>query len=261
MKTLGVIGGLGPMATAYFMELIMKMTDAKKDQEHLEMIILNRPSIPDRSSYIIDHSKANPLFPMIVAGKELIEAGAEVLATPCITAHYFHNEIQDACPVHVIHLIYELGIILKKRNVAKVGILATDGTIESGLFQKELIKHGVRCVVPEDESQKEVMHIIFDRIKAGDTVTSESLKNVTDQLRKNGAQQIILGCTELSLIKRNDNEARLYIDALEVLAACSIRECNAPLTLKAKELICYSRKENTHTYEAKKHIGVSGGDS
>ena len=94
MKTLGVIGGLGPMATAYFLQLVTQMSDAKTDQDHMEIIMLSKPSIPDRTKYIIGQSADNPVGEMILAGKKLKEDGADLIAIPCITAHYFHDELE-----------------------------------------------------------------------------------------------------------------------------------------------------------------------
>ena len=93
--SLGIIGGLGPMATAYFMELLINMTDAKCDQDHLEMIIYNCPSIPDRTAYILGKSNANPVVPIIKIGKKLKEQNVDCISIPCITAHYFHDEIEE----------------------------------------------------------------------------------------------------------------------------------------------------------------------
>lgn len=236
LKRLGVIGGLGPLATAYFMELIVRMTDARTDQEHLEMVILNRPSIPDRTSYILDHTRESPLIPMIESGKELIGMGADILAVPCVTAHFFLKELQRELPVPVIHLIHEMGVLLQLGNVSKVGILATDGTIQSGLFQREFRKLGISCVIPNQRSQGMVMDIIYNHIKAGKPIPTKSIQKIVKELTDRGAVRIVLGCTELSLMKREYGQTPLYIDALEVLAAHSLRQCDAPLTKEAASL-------------------------
>lgn len=236
MKRLGIIGGLGPLATAYFMELIVRMTDVKTDQEHLEMVILNRPSIPDRTGYILDHTKESPLVPMIKSGQELIDMGADILAIPCVTAHFFLEELQRELPVPVIHLIHEMGCILQQGNISKVGILATDGTIQSGLFQREFKKFGISCVIPHQHSQSVVMDIIYNHIKAGEIIPTNSIQRIVKELTDRGAMRIVLGCTELSLMKREYGQAPLYIDALEVLAASSVRQCDAPLTKVAARL-------------------------
>ena len=137
---LGIIGGLGPMATAYFMELLINMTDAKCDQDHLEMIIYNCPSIPDRTAYILGKSNANPVVPIIKIGKKLKEQNVDCISIPCITAHYFHDEIEEKTGCKVIHAIRDTSYMLKEAGLTKIGIMATDGTIQSRIFQNEIEK-------------------------------------------------------------------------------------------------------------------------
>lgn len=131
---LGIIGGLGPMATAYFMELLINMTDAKCDQDHLEMIIYNCPSIPDRTAYILGKSNANPVVPIIKIGKKLKEQNVDCISIPCITAHYFHDEIEEKTGCKVMHAIRDTSYMLKEAGLTKIGIMATDGTIQSRIF-------------------------------------------------------------------------------------------------------------------------------
>ena len=102
---LGVLGGLGPMATAYYLELVISMTDAKRDQDHPEIIVLNIPSIPDRTAYILGRSSENPVVPMVKLGQQMKDMGATVIATPCITAHYFHEALQAGIGLPLIHAI------------------------------------------------------------------------------------------------------------------------------------------------------------
>ena len=90
-KTLGILGGMGPAATAYFMDLLVRMTQADTDQEHLDILVCHAPSIPDRTGYILDHRKENPLPAMVDYGNKLCTIGAEAIAIPCVTAHYFYN--------------------------------------------------------------------------------------------------------------------------------------------------------------------------
>ena len=102
MKALGVIGGLGPLATAYFYELVTNMTDVTCDQDHIEILIHSRPQIPDRTGYIIGKSDKSPLPQMIEVGHSLEREGAQILAIPCITAHYFHEELTKNINVPII---------------------------------------------------------------------------------------------------------------------------------------------------------------
>ena len=229
MMKLGVIGGLGPGATAYFFDLIIKMTDAHCDQEHLEMIIHNCPSIPDRTSYILGKSADNPAVPMAHIGKQLETQGADYIAIPCITAHYFYESVARVIKVPVIHIVRETAFHLRENGVRKVGIAATDGTISSKLFQRELKSSGIDFVLPSDKAQGSIMHLIYKNIKAGRTPEMDRFFEVNRELRENGAEVIILGCTELSLVKRDYVIGAGYLDAMEVLARSAILSCQGLL--------------------------------
>lgn len=229
MKKLGVIGGLGPMATAYFFELVIRMTDAKTDQEHIDIWIHNCPSIPDRTAYLFDHTKENPVSLMLASGRELARQGADIIAIPCFTAHYFHKELTQKIPVPIIHAIKETVFHLKEYHKKNIGILATDGTVASELFQKELEKSHMNWILPDKECQQYVMDLIYKDVKAGEHIEIEKFYKVTDMLRQKGAETILLGCTELSLIKREFDVGEGVLDAMEVLAKCSVEKCEAPL--------------------------------
>lgn len=228
-RTLGVIGGLGPIATSHFMELVIRMTQAQRDQEHLDMIIYHTPSIPDRSSYILDQSLPSPLDPMITLGRRLSEQGVGCIAIPCVTAHYFHDKLSDAISAPIIHAPEETVIHLQNAGIRKVGIMATDGTVSSGIFQQQLEKRGIARVIPSAEAQRDVMHLIFECIKANKPADMERFYRVARELRENGAEVIILGCTELSLIKRDHDIGPGFLDALEVLAQQAVLRCGAGL--------------------------------
>ena len=235
--TLGVIGGLGPIATAHFMELVIRMTEAHTDQEHLDMILYNRPSIPDRTGYILDKTKPNPLPEMIRVGNALARQGAKLIAIPCMTAHYFHRELTRYIEAPIVHAIHETAAHLKKHGVTRVGIMATDGTIRSKLFQSELERHGMEVIIPGPEGQKCVMSVIYDDIKANRPADMEKFHFASNELREKGAQAIILGCTELSLVKRDCRIGAGYLDAMEVLAQTCVLRCGGKLKEEYQELI------------------------
>lgn len=213
------------MATAYFMELLVKMTKAEKDQDHLEMIIYNCPTIPDRTAYILGKSKESPLPEIISLGKRLKDQDATCVAIPCITAHYFHKQIQDGIGIPVIHAIRETAETLKKAGIERVGIMATDGTISSGIFQTEIENAGMEAILPDAATQAAVMSLIYDEVKAGKTVDMIKFNNVKKHLRASGAQVIVLGCTELSVIKKDYEIGDGFIDAMEVLSRSAILAC------------------------------------
>lgn len=226
MKTLGVIGGLGPMATAYFLQLLTLMSDAASDQEHMEIVMYSRPSIPDRTKYILGESGENPVPDMIRVGKKLKEMGADLLAVPCITAHYFHQELEDQIGLPIIHAVKETVTCLEQEAVTQAGILATDGTIKSGLFQEALSRQGIKGILPEKNGQKKVMEIIYQQVKAGKEVDMTAFGQLSEELFDRGAQVILLACTELSLIKRDHELAAGYLDVMEVLARKAVCSCN-----------------------------------
>ena len=235
---LGVIGGLGPMATAYFMELVIKMTKAECDQDHLEMIIYNCPTIPDRTKYILGTSMESPLPKMLEVGQALQQQGVDVIAIPCMTAHYFRDELKANIGVRVIHGIRETAQCLKDAGVDLVGIMATDGTIQSGIFQKEIEAMGMQAVIPDAEQQKSVMRMIYQEIKAGKMPSLEEFLAVKHHLiQEKGAQAVILGCTELSLIKNAYDLGDGVIDTLEVLAQASLVACEKEVLKEYQTLV------------------------
>ncbi len=236
-KRLGVIGGLGPIATAYFYELVIKMTDAEVDQEHIEMMIFSKPSIPDRTDYILGRSTQNPVHDMIALGKLLVDVGAEYIAVPCITAQYFNGTLTENINASVINTIKETVQYLKAHGVTKAGIMATEGTIFSNLFQKELEGNDILAIVPGTERQRDVTDLIYKNVKANKPVEFDKFEAVAEELRSNGAEVIILGCTELSLIKRDYNIGAGFLDAMEVLAMRSVSLCEAKLKEEYKSLI------------------------
>lgn len=228
-KILGVIGGLGPIATAHFMELVINMTDADTDQQHLPMMVYNMPFIPDRTAYILDNTKENPLPQILRIGKTLQTQGVTCIAVPCVTAHYFMDELENGVTVPLINGVRETVAHLKENGIQKVGIMATDGTIQSGIFHRELEKQGLTPIAPGTGAQADVMHLIFNNVKAGKPVEMARFLSAAEDLRAQGAQAIILGCTELSLIKRDQNIGPGFIDAMEVLARQSVLACDKPL--------------------------------
>lgn len=225
MKKLGVIGGLGPMATVYFLQLVTDMSEARTDQEHMEILIHMKPQIPDRTGYILGKSKEDPLPVMAEVGRGLVRQGAEVLAVPCVTAHYFHGQLEKEVGVPVLNMINATALYLKNAGFSRAGILATDGTLKSGLFQEVLKSSGIDAVLPKPEGQAGVMRLIYEEIKAGRPAEMELFHKVSGQLFQEGAQVILLACTELSLINRDHVLGDKYLDVLEILARESVKAC------------------------------------
>lgn len=225
MKRLGIIGGLGPMATAYFLQIIVEMTDAVIDQEHIEIIMHSRPQIPDRTKFILGISDDNPVQQLVEVGQAVVSQGAEVIAIPCITAHFFQRQLEKKIDCLIVNAIEETARYLKAENISHVGIMATEGTIRSRLFQMVFTDYGIQYTVPDEEGQAGIMHIIYDNVKAGLPVEMELFKKISEDLHNDGAEVILLGCTELSMIKRNYIIGKGFLDVMEVLARQAVMLC------------------------------------
>ena len=236
-KIIGVIGGMGPIATSHYMELIIRMTDAETDQEHLDMIIYNIPSIPDRTDYILDPSKPNPLPEIIEIGKKLEKAGADYLCMPCITAHSFVDLMTEAFDKPFINIVDETASYLNECGIKKAGIMATDGTMKEGLFQKAFLRYGIEPVLLSDERQQDVMHIIYQNVKANRPIDMMRFQSIKEELQQKGAEAIVLGCTELSLVKRDEEIGSGFLDAMEVLAQRTVLMCGCKVKEEYLKLI------------------------
>lgn len=213
------------MATAFFMQMVIEMTAAETDQQHIEMLIHNCPSIPDRTNYILGKSREDPGAPMAEIGKRLARQGADVIAIPCVTANYFCRQLSSEIPVPIINTIAETTQHLKDHGIHRVGLLATDGTIKSGLFQKALAREGIQVALPKEEGQQHVMYLIYQNVKATRPAEMDRFWAVTGELREQGAQVILLGCTELSMIRRDEEIGAGYLDVMQVLAKASVERC------------------------------------
>ncbi len=226
-KTLGILGGLGPAASVYFYKLITEHTLAKRDQDHLNIILFSGADIPDRSEYIMGKSEESPLPLMKEDVQKLITVGADLIAIPCNTAHYFFDEIKKVSSVPVLNIVQETVALAKKSGAKKIGIMATTGTILADAYQHAARNASLDYAVPTDEEQKILMSIIYDSIKTAEMPNLDAFYAIADSLlNKKGCDAIILGCTELSLIPKNERyEAYPFIDSLFVLTAKSILEC------------------------------------
>ncbi len=231
LKKLGIIGGLGPAATASLFMRIIDHTDAKTDQEHLDITILNRPQVPDRTAYILGKSSESYVPQVREAAMQLEALGCEVLCMPCVTGHYKSEEtFGGLTTAHMVHMPLEAARWLKKEGKRTVGVMATDGTGRAGVLQNALEAEGLTAVFPDAEHQAKVMSIIYDDVKAGRPANMDAFDDVCAHLRERGCDSVLLGCTELSVINA-PAEARdmLVVDALEVLAIRCVEECGAPV--------------------------------
>lgn len=223
---LGIFGGMGPEATANLYQMIIEITPAAKDQDHVPTLIFSFPQVPDRTTAIRtgDHS----IVPYLVEGVRLLEkAGATLIAIPCNTAHYYYDDMQKAVHIPIIHMIREAAVETLKRHpgVKTVGLLATSGTIASGLYEREFRDRGVAVIVPDEGQQSDLVMRSIGLIKARQDrdLCRELLGQAGRDLVRRGAQVIVLGCTEIPLAFDPATVDVPVVNASRVLAEAALR--------------------------------------
>lgn len=235
MGKLGVIGGMGPLATELLYRRIIEKTDAKCDQEHIDMIILSHASMPDRTK-AIKSGDTHEVFTALLSDAKMLENnGADAIAIPCNTSHFFWKPLQAEMEIPVINMVRKTVERIKKNNenIKKVGLLATDGTLYTGIYKHECEKLGIECVYPDEETQKQVMNIIYNRIKAGDNGSPEDFTKIDEFLKNAGCEAAILACTELSCFSQIHSLGSFYVDALDVLCEEAILMCGGKVKATA----------------------------
>lgn len=229
LKKLGVIGGMGPEASCYYYENVIAHTDASKDQEHIDMVILSHATMPDRTEAIMSGDDKHLIQLLQEDARTLESLGVANIAITCNTSHYFYNQIQKAVQIPVINMIHESVAFAVKEydNVKKIGIMATDGTINSRIYHKECRKMGVTPVKPSEERQKDVMSLIYDDIKSGRPGDRNKFDRVMNEFVRKGCDAVILACTELSVFKGRHEIPSICLDAMDVLVRESILRSGA----------------------------------
>ena len=226
---LGVLGGMGPQATQVFYQFVLDRTDAARDQEHVPAVILSDTSIPDRTAAILSGDTGALYQRLLEDGKTLEQCGCTALAIPCNTSHYFADRLQGELNVPIIHMLRETAAALARQGKKRPGILGTDGTIQTGLYQKECAAVGLEAVSPGPDTQKLVMSIIYDEIKQGETGSREKFAKIDKAIRRMGCDCAILACTELSVFSTYHPLPSFYLDAMMVLAERAVEACGYPL--------------------------------
>ena len=196
-KFIGILGGMGPLATADLFQKIVLPTDAKTDQEHPRVVIDSNTDIADRTAALL-RGGADPVPEMVKSARRLESIGADFLVMPCNTAHCFYDPVAAAVAIPVLHMIVLTRDALLSRGVKTAGLLSTDGTIETGVYQKTFAGSGVELLTPSPAAQAAVMDIVYNGVKAGDLDHDASLfRRACESLLDRGAETLILGCTEL----------------------------------------------------------------
>lgn len=224
---IGIIGGMGPMATCDLMEKIIRATDASCDQEHVRICVDNNTVIPDRTKALL-HGGKDPVPEIVKSGQRLEQMGAQVLIMGCNTAHCFYDQIVPHLQVPLLNMIEETAKYLSKNGVKRAGILATDGTCQSHVYDRAFAKAGLEAVYPSPENQKIVMRLIYDYVKAGNEHIEElPIQNIVDEMRQLGAEKMVLGCTELPLAFAKLGLSQMTVDPTQVLAHSALAAVGA----------------------------------
>ena len=219
-KKLGIIGGMGPLATYTLYKSLITLHKVQSDQEHLDMVILNDPKIPDRSQAILADGES-PLPYIIEDCHICAAAGCDIIAIPCNTSHYYIDEIQQQSEIPVLNMVQLVAESLHQVKSQKAYLLATSGTIQAGIYSKALDSQGIELCIPDEQQRAFLMELIY-AIKAGEYPDTTKLAALIHKVLESGFSHIILGCTELSLLvpdllDKGISQDQL-IDSTEVLA-------------------------------------------
>lgn len=227
-KIIGILGGMGPEATIDLFTKIIKGTKAKKDQDHLRILIDNNSKIPDRT-LAIQGKGPSPLTPLVQSAKILEKAGAHFIVIPCVTAHHYFKPLQKKIKIPILHIIEETMKYIqnKLKGIHKIGLIATTGTIHTGLFQNTFRLTSIEMIIPSHEIQtQQVMEAIYGKngIKSiGPSGNSKRLiRKASESLIFRGAQAIVAGCTEVPLVLKEGDLSVPVIDPISILAQSAI---------------------------------------
>lgn len=224
-KRLGIIGGMGPLATVKLFEKIVLKTHANCDQEHIHILIDNNTKIADRTSFILDNKKEDPRSELISSAKKLESIGADFLVMPCNTAHFFYKDIIKEISIPFINMIEETVKYIQENHpeVKKVGLLSTEGTIKAQIYDSVFKDFNIEVLKPNKENQKYVSDLIYNIKKDIVEENLDGFYSAMDQMEEQGAQIFIAGCTEISVALDTYKLKGKFIDPLDVLTESIIR--------------------------------------
>lgn len=221
--TVGIIGGMGPMATCDLFRKIIENTKAERDQDHIHVVIDSNTNIPDRTEAIL-RGGPSPVGEIVKSARFLETMHPDVLLLPCNTSHYYYDEIVSQIHTPLLHMPHLTVEYLKRKRYRRVGLLATEGTIKSGVYTRLLEEAKIAAVVPSDEEQKEVTCLIYDGIKANNAdFDTANVKRVLARMRDAGAETMLLGCTELSVAFQVFDLGSDYVDPQTVVAREAVK--------------------------------------
>ena len=165
-KTIGIIGGMGPMATCDLMKKIFEVSDADCDQNIVHVCVDCNTNIPDRTNAILENGD-DPIPEMVKSAVSLQNMGADLLMIPCNTTHFFYDRLKIFTDIPILHMPRETVKALKEQNISCAAVLATDGVKKSSVYEKEHREHGFKTIYHYAEQQQKIMAVIYQCIKAG----------------------------------------------------------------------------------------------
>lgn len=218
-RVLGVLGGMGPLATVDFLQKLIEETPAACDQDHISVIAYSVPQIPDRPAAITGDG-ASPLPQMLDGIHTLKRAGAHAVAIACNTAHYWYDDLVQQGGLPILH-IADTACAALPQNVQRVGLLATQGTLAAGFYQSRFRERRFDCVLSSDDEQRALVLPAIDGVKRNDLPAAHALAvKAARRLIERGAQVIVMGCTEIPLAieHQTSDVSAVCIDATRALA-------------------------------------------
>ena len=225
-KTLGILGGMGPLASEFFLRLVIERTKATRDGDHLDIIMSSVASTPDRTDFLTGKSEKSPVPAMLSAIDLLAHGGAETIAVPCNTAAAFHVEMQKHSSAEIPNIVEKTVGYAEFLGAERLFVLATSGTVVSGTYQRECKKRGIEALFPSEADQTLISDEIYTKIKAGRRDVNKIYRIANAAL--SDCDAVLLGCTELSTIDFSFfSDCGRVIDSSRVLAAFSILRCGA----------------------------------
>ena len=226
-RKVGIIGGMGPLATVDLYKKIIENTKAERDQDHIPLVIYNNPQIEDRTGYILGKND-NPLPKLIESASHLKTSGCEAICMSCNTAHYFAEEIEKAVDVKILHIakITVDSIVRNYPEARKIAVLCTTGTNKTKIYENPLKSANLECAMISNEANDLLMRCIYDGVKSGKTGEYiEAFQRVVDSI---DADLFIAGCTEIPILVPLIKTDKIFID---------------PTLELAKTIVAYSKKE------------------
>lgn len=226
-KMLGVLGGMGPLASAQFMLRLTLLTPAARDQDHIPAVLWSDPRVPDRTQGKLAGG-ADPLPWLLHGISGLRQAGCGAIAIPCNTAHGWYNEMLAAAGVPILHIVDAAASDLRRQEVrgGTIGIMGTAATLAMRLYQDRLETQGWRCIVPDTTQMQRLVSPAIAAVKANRLADAyPPLVEVANDLAARGAAAVVLGCTEIPLgIQAGPAEALRVplVDTIDALARASI---------------------------------------